>query len=457
MSTSPIHRDRAATPDIHRTLPHHLEAEQGVLGSMLISPTDVLPMVEHQPAEIFYQPAHATIFVVLLECWKAQRPADAIILSNILRDRGQLDEVGGPAFVTHLFTFTPTAANAGYYLEIVREKYALRRVINTCTHYAAWAYEDMGEVELLQDALEAEVLHLPRAAQVETQGDDPHGPTMAALESLEAIYQGKRDAIGLTTGLAPLDRMLGGLRPSQLVLVAARPGVGKSALALNIAESVAVDRGLPVGMFSLEMTQAQQRTRLLLSRGMVDLQELRERVVGEEAFSHLSKAAKSVANAPLFIDDARGLTIADIRARARRWHQQHGLQLLVVDYLQLVHSTSHQARGSREREISEVSEGLKTLARELEIPVLALSQLSRDNVKASRPPRLEDLRESGSLEQDADAVLLLHRAELQAKDDDERAELSGEAELIVAKQREGPMGPIKLTFLKQFTRFEVRA
>ena len=461
MSNTPNSRDRHAAPDIHRTLPHSLEVEQGMLGSMLISPADVIG--EYVQAGVtaawFYQPAHATIYAILVECWNAQKPADVIILTQILRDRNQLDAVGGPAFVTHLFTFMPTAANAGYYLEHGREDYRRREIISTCAQYAAWAYESPGEgsVDLLQDAFEAEVLRLPRTGNVNASSDDPNAGTLAALDELEAVYAGKREVVGIKLGLAPLDKMLGGATAGQMIVVAARPSVGKSAFALNIAESVAVERGLAVGMFSLEMTQGQQRRRLILSRARVNMAMVRERLTTEAEFARMGMAGQKIATAPFYIDDARGLSIAELRARARRWHQRHVLELLIVDYLQLVRSGSQQAQRSREREVAEVSEGLKSLAGELRIPIIALCQLNRDSDKHKRKPRLSDLRESGSLEQDADVVLLLHREEMQAENDEERAEFSGEAELIVAKQREGPLGPISLTFRKEFTRFEERA
>jgi replicative DNA helicase len=455
MSAEANHHHRADAPvDIHRTPPHNMDAEQGLLGSMLISPQEVIPLVESQPPELFYVPAHATIFGVLLEMHQVGKPADLITLTKILRDRNLLDGVGGPAFITHLVTFTPTAANASYYLEIVYEQFTLREMIRVGTRFVSRAYGGHEEAEALRDDFEAQVLALPSTARTQAVGDDPRANTLLALESLEAIWQGNPGAVGIPLGLAALDKMLGGAKPGEMIVLAARPSVGKSALALNIIESVAVDQKLPVGLFTLEMADEAQRRRLICSRARVNLEKVRNRIATDADFMRMTQAGSAVADAPIYMDDKRELSIAEVRARARRWHQKYGLRLLVIDYLQLLRSTSKQAKGSREREISEVSEGIKSLAGELRIPIIALSQLNREMERAGRKPRLSDLRESGSLEQDADVVLLLHRAEMLAENEDERLELDGKAELIVAKQREGPIGSIMLSFHKGFTRFE---
>ena len=449
---------QAAVPDIHRTLPHSLEAEQGVLGSMLISPTDVIgDCVERINEQYFYQPAHATIYTILVECWNAQRPADVITLTQILRDRKQLDEVGGPAFVTHLFTFTPTAANAGYYVEIVREKYVLRQIIASCTESAARAYEEQGEVNVLLDDVEQKILAIN-----ENRFKD-HVPlmkdqVMEAIETIEKLYERRGAITGLASGFSNFDRLTNGLHPAEMVVIAARPSMGKTAFAMNVAEHVAVNTKQPVAIFSLEMSSQQLVQRLLCSRARVNLGKVRDGMLSERDFPNLMTAAAKLAESQIYIDDTAGLSILELRAKARRFKQMHDIKLIVIDYLQLLRSTSRRAQDNRQIEIAEISSGVKALAKELAIPIIVLAQLNRNpEARAGGKPRLSDLRESGSIEQDADLVGLLVRSEYYAEDEEQREETKGEAELIIAKQRNGPVGEVKLTFLKEYTRFEDRA
>ena len=260
-------------------------------------------------------------------------------------------------------------------------------MIGVCTEHAARAYDDQGEVNGLLDALETQVMRLPQLCRAETRGDDPRAGTLAAIDELEAIYEGRQEVVGIKLGLAPLDKMLGGAKPGQMILVAARPSVGKSALALQFAEHVAVSGRMPTGLFSLEMTEREQRTRLILSRSRVNLERVREKLISDGEFQRMSNTGRVVADAPLYIDETAGLMISELRARARRWHQRFGLRLLVVDYLQLARSNSRQAQNSREREVGEVSAGLKALAKELGVPVLALCQLNRDMEKSGQGAR----------------------------------------------------------------------
>jgi replicative DNA helicase len=444
--------------DIHRAAPHSVEAEQGVLSSMLIAPQETIPeCVVKVTEEHFYIPAHQTIFRVLVEQWNAGQAIDLITFTQTLRDQNVLEAVGGAPFVTSLFTFVPTAANIDYYLEIVRDKYVLRRIITTCTEGVRRAYEEQGEVGPLLDEVEQNIFEVgdERAtADLLTM----KAQVMGALESIEKLYERRGGITGLSTGFAELDRMTSGLHPAEMVVIAARPSMGKTALAMNVVEQIAVNQQLPVAVFSLEMSSQQLVQRMLCSRARVNLQRVRDGFLAERDFPSLTAAASKLAEARIFIDDSASLSILELRAKARRLKAQQDVQLIVVDYLQLLRSPTRRAQENRQLEISEISAGLKALAKELKIPVIVIAQLNRQpEARSGGKPRLSDLRESGSIEQDADLVGLLVRPELYEEDEEARAEKEGEAELIIAKQRNGPVGDIPLTFLKEFTRFEDRA
>src|SRR6201997_4443764 len=444
--------------DIHRTPPHSTEAEQGVLGSMLISPRDAIAeCVEKINEEYFYVPAHQTIYQVLVELWNAGQAIDLITFTQVLRDRNLLETLGGASFVTSLFTFVPTAANVGYYLDIVRDKYLLRQIIAAATESVRRAYEEQDEVNNLLDEVEQRIFAVGEdrfKGQLLSMKDQ----VMDAIEAIEKLYERKGGITGISTGFVEFDRMTSGLHGSEMIVIAARPSMGKTALAMNIAEHVAINEKLPVGVFSLEMSSQQLVQRLLCSRARVNLQKVREGFLAERDFPSLTSAASKLAEAEIYIDDSAGLSILELRAKARRLKAQKNIQLIVVDYLQLLRSTSRRAQDNRQLEISEISAGLKGLAKELKIPMIVVAQLNRQpEQRSGGKPRLSDLRESGSIEQDADLVGLLVRPEVYEDDEDARAEKAGEAELIIAKQRNGPVGEIPLTFLKEFTRFEDRA
>ena len=444
--------------DIHRTPPHSVEAEQGVLGSMLISPRDTIAeAVERINEEYFYVPAHQTIYTILVDLWNAGQAIDLITFTQVLRDRNVLDAVGGAAFVTSLFTFVPTAANIAYYLDIVRDKYILRQIIAASTESVRRAYEEQDEVNNLLDEVEQKIFAVGEdrfKGKMLSMKDQ----VMEAIESIEKLYERKGGITGISTGFVEFDRMTSGLHPSEMIVIAARPSMGKTALAMNIAEHVAIQERLPVGVFSLEMSSQQLVQRLLCSRARVNLQKVRDGFLAERDFPSLTAAASKLAEAKIFIDDSASLTILELRAKARRLKAQQDVQLIIVDYLQLLRSTSRRAQDNRQLEISEISAGIKGLAKELKIPVIVVAQLNRQpEARTGGKPRLSDLRESGSIEQDADLVGLLVRPEIYEEDEEARQEKSGEAELIIAKQRNGPVGEIALTFLKEFTRFEDRA
>ena len=448
----------ASSQDIHRTLPHSVDAEQGVLGSMLISPREIIAeCVEKITPEYFYVPAHQTIYTALVDLWNAGQGIDLITFTQVLRDRNLLETVGGAAFITSLFTFVPTAANVTYYLEIVREKYILRQIIAACTESVRRSFEEQEEVNNLLDEVEQKIFAVGEdrfKGHVLTMKDQ----VMEAIDSIEQLYERRGGITGISTGFAELDRMTNGLHESEMIVIAARPSMGKTALAMNITEHVAINSKLPVAVFSLEMSSQQLVQRLLCSRARVNLQKVRDGFLAERDFPSLTAAASKLAEAQIFIDDSAGLSILELRAKARRLKAQRDIKLIVVDYLQLLRSPTRRAQDNRQLEISEISAGLKGLAKELKIPVIVIAQLNRQpEARTGGRPRLSDLRESGSIEQDADLVGLLVRPEIYEEDEETRAEKAGEAELIIAKQRNGPVGEISLTFLKEFTRFEDRA
>lgn len=444
-------------PDIHRTLPNSSDAEQGVLGSMLLDPNVIGDAVEQIDAAHFYVPAHATIYETLIELWVAQTPIDLITLTQTLKDKSLLDNVGGAAFVTNLFMFVPTSANVKFYLEIVREKFILRQIISSCTACVGRAYDDQDEVTDLLDEVEQKIFAISDdRLKGKTRTIKDH--VMDAIEAIEKLFERRGGITGLATGFTELDKMTDGLHPAEMIVIAARPSMGKTALAMNIAEHVAIVCKKPVAIFSLEMSSQQLVQRLLCSRARVNLQRVRDGFLGDRDFPSLTTAASKLAETQIFIDDSPGLSILELRAKARRLKAQHAIELIIIDYLQLLRSTSRRAQDNRQLEISEISSGIKALAKELDLPIVVLAQLNRQpEARAGGKPRLSDLRESGSIEQDADLVALLVRAEVYEDDEDEKEKKSGEAELIIAKQRNGPVGEIPLTFLKEFTRFEDRA
>ncbi len=428
---------------------------------MLISPRDTIAeCVEKINEEYFYVPAHQTIYNVLVDLWNTGQAIDLITFTQVLRDRNLLEGVGGAAFVTSLFTFVPTAANVGYYLDIVRDKYILRSIIAASTESVRRAFEEQEEVNDLLDEVEQRIFAVGED-RFKGQMLSMKEQVMSTLESIEKLFENKGAITGVSTGFRDFDKLTSGLHSSEMIVIAARPSMGKTALAMNIAEHAAIQLKLPVAIFSLEMSAQQLVQRMLCSRARVNLAKTRDGFLSEADFPKLTNAASKLAEAKIFIDDSAGLSILELRAKARRLKAQQDVQLIVVDYLQLLRSTSRRAQDNRQLEISEISAGLKGLAKELKIPIIVVAQLNRNpeirTGSGKGVPRLADLRESGAIEQDADLVGLLIREEYYADSDEERTELEGKAELIIAKQRNGPIGQVKLTFLKDFTRFEDRA
>jgi len=445
-------------PKLDRLPPHSTEAEQGVLGCVLLSPNDSMGQCITAckgGAEVFYDPRHQTIYTTLQEMYDARQAIDVVTVQQRLRDRQLLDGVGGLAYLSSLQDAVPSAANLEYYLDIVREKYLLRRLIYTCTDVVGRVYDHEGEVDKLLDEAERDILHVVESG-VEDSEQTITELVHEAIGTIERYHSQQGALTGLSTGFADFDKMTTGLHGGEMVVIAARPSMGKTSLAMNIVEHVALEVGLPVGVFSLEMSASSLVLRMLCSRAGVNLRDAREGFFTDRDFPRLTTAAGRLSQAKLFIDDSSGLSILQLRAKARRMHAQHKIRLLVVDYLQLLTSTGRRAQESRQQEIAEISSGIKALAKELKVPVIVLSQLNRELEKdKSRKPRLSDLRESGSIEQDADLVGLLYKP---SSDEDEGG---GEppsdgipVNLLIAKQRNGPTGDVNLVFLKSFTRFE---
>jgi replicative DNA helicase len=445
---------------VDRLPPHSIEAEKGVLGCVLLSPGECMGICIEKfrsGAEVYYDLRHRHIYELLVEMYDHKEPIDLLTVQQRLKDRHQLEAVGGLAYLNSLPDAVPSAANLSYYSDIVREKHLLRRMIQTCTSVVGRVYEHEGEVDSLLDEVERDVLRISEE-RVETSTRTIKDLVNRAINTIEEFHQRQGMLTGISTGFPDLDKMTSGFHGGEMIVIAARPSMGKTSLAMNIAEHVAVDERLPVGVFSLEMTAESLVLRMLCSRSRVNLRSIRDGFLAERDFPKLTGSAGKLAGAPLFIDDTAALSILQLRAKARRMVQQYGVKLFVIDYLQLVHSTSRRAE-NRQQEIADISNGIKALAKELSVPIIVLSQLNRELEKdKNRKPRLSDLRESGAIEQDADLVALLYKPSGGEDDDGPSQEQDAvPLNLLIAKQRNGPTGDVSLTFLKAYTRFESAA
>ena len=449
-------------PDFHREFPQAPDAEKGVLSSILLAPKDVIGLAVEAGVtqESFYIPAHAEIYAALLELWNANRPIDFITIAQFLRDRNKLEQVGGAAALNELFVYLPTAANANYYIEILLEKFTLREIIKVCNEYSARSYEEQGNSAGLLDEVETRIFAISKD-RYKDKADGLKEMVMKSIGDIQKLYDSKGKIGGLSTGFKKLDQMTDGLQGSQMFVIAARPSMGKTALAMNMVEHIAVETGKPVAVFSLEMSSQQLVQRMLCSLARVNLASIRNGFMSERSFPAIQVAAGRLAPAKIFIDDTSSLSILELRAKARRLKSQHDIAAIFIDYLQLLRSTTTRAKDNRQLEIMEISAGLKALSKELNIPVVVLAQLNRNpegrTGEAKGKPRLSDLRESGTIEQDADVVTLLVREIYYADGEEEKEKAAGKATLIIAKQRNGPIGDVPLTFLDEFARFEDRA
>ncbi len=435
---------------IDRVPPQNLEAEQAVLGAIMIRKEALVEVSQFLKPEDFYREAHRVVFKVMQELFQRNEAIDLITVTEQLRKDGDLEKVGGIAFVTALANSVPTAANVIYHAHIVEEKAQLRSLINTATEIAQEAYDDAEDVGNIMDKAEKNILALA-ARKGNNEFEPIQDILLGTFERIETLYQSKGGLTGIATGFKDLDNLTSGLQKSDLILVAARPSMGKTAFTLNIASNVAVYGKEPVAFFSLEMSKEQLVQRMLCAEGGIDSQRLRVGDLNDEDWQKLVNAADRLAQAPIFIDDTAGISVMELRSKARRIKAEHGLSLIVIDYLQLMQGKpSKNSSDNRQQEISEISRSLKALARELDVPVIALSQLSRSvESRQVKKPMLSDLRESGSLEQDADIVMFLYREDYYDKQTDKQ----NVTNLIIAKHRNGPIGDIELFFIKQFTKF----
>jgi replicative DNA helicase len=429
-----------------RVPPHNLEAEESLLGAMLLSRDAIAAAVETCTAEDFYKPAHGHIFEAIVSLYGQGEPADPVTVAEELRRAGLLEAIGGPSVLISLQANTPAISNASRYARIVEEHALLRRLIGVASEMAELAYRAQ-DVEETVDRAEAMVYEVAQRRVVDTMA--PLDELLKqSLDRLEELYERGESITGVPTGYHDLDERLAGLQKSNLVIVGARPAAGKTALALGMAAHAAMEARVPVLFFSLEMSHMEITQRLLCSEARVDATRMRNGRLLDSDWPKIVNAIGRLGEAPIFIDDNPNLTVMDIRAKARRLKSRVGLGLVVVDYLQLM--TGRSSAENRQVEVSEISRGLKILARELEIPVVALSQLSRNlEMRADKRPVLADLRESGSLEQDADVVLFIYRDELYNPESSDR----GTAEIIIAKHRNGPTGVTQLAFVDHYTRF----
>jgi replicative DNA helicase len=448
-------RRMAAPATVGRSLPHSIEAEEYLLSCCLLDGADVLSrcLEARIRPESFYDSKHGIIYERLLDLYNRQAPIDVSVVAEDLKTAKQLDAIGGYAFLTQVSSRIPTTAQAGYFIDKVREQSLLREIIRSATGAVEECYNFSGGIDEFVDQVEARIFSVTQN-RVSESAKPMREPTREAMNVITKMMMKKGELTGVASGFKDLDSLTWGFQRQEMIVLAARPSMGKTSLALNFAEAASMPKkgdAVATLIFSLEMSAAQLALRMLCSRARVNMKLLRDGLLsknGDEQ-NRLVGTADEFSKAPIFIDDSSALSIMQLRAKARRIHARHKLGFIVVDYLQLLSPTD--GKMPREQQVAEASRGLKSLAKELDVPVLVLSQLNRASEKENRTPKLADLRESGSIEQDADVVLMLARP----KDADEKFQVAADsAELIVAKQRNGPVGELKLTFLRDITRFE---
>jgi len=436
---------------LEKTLPHNLEAERSILGAILLDDKAALPVFEILKSQDFYLESHRRIFDRMLQLMNNSRPIDLVTLKEELQRANELETIGGAAYLASLTDYLPRVLNIEYYAQIVRSKSTLRRLIQISGEIMARSYQDEEPAEDILQHIEKTIFDI--ASQQFHTGFSSITPIVSdVFKQIEELSNRKAPVTGLETGFVDLDRMTAGMHPSDLIIVAARPGLGKTSLCINIAEHVAIRKHKTVGIFSLEMSKEQLVKRLLCSEARIDAHRVNTGFLNKEDWNKLSRASGDLSDTKIFIDDTASVTVSELRTKARRLSLEHGLDLLIVDYLQLM-SGSNQRYENRTQEISQISRGLKAIAKDLRVPVIAVSQLSRaveSRTGEHRRPQLSDLRESGSIEQDADLVLFIYREDMFNPTE----ENNGLAELIIGKQRNGPTGSIQLAFSKQFTKFD---
>ncbi|HNT57791.1 MAG TPA: replicative DNA helicase [Syntrophales bacterium] len=443
-------KNRDSDLSSHRVPPQNLDAERSVLGGMLLDNQAIHQVLEILNGEDFYSDGHRKIFQSIVDLSEKNEPADLITLSSLLKDKNQLEAVGGAAGLGDLVDGVPSAANIAYYAKIVKEKSVLRKLITATTGILSKTYESATDIDDILDEAEHAIFQIS-----ENKIRQTFSPIREIIKdsfrTIERLFEKKSLITGVPTGFEELDRLTSGFQRSELIIIAGRPSMGKTAFALNVAQNAAIEMDLPVAIFSLEMSKEQLAMRLLSAEARVDSQRLRKGFLGEADWPKLTTAAGTLSEARLFIDDTASISVLEMKAKARRLKAERGLGLVILDYLQLMKGRDNSP--SREQEISEISRSLKSLAKELNVPVVALSQLNRQvEARSDRRPQMADLRESGAIEQDADVILFVYRDELYNRSEDNPEK--GIAEIIIGKQRNGPTGKVKLAFLKEFTRFE---
>ncbi len=439
--------NRRNEPDFERTPPQDLAAEQSVLGGMMLSKDAIADVVEILRGRDFYRPAHETIYESLLDLYGRGEPVDAVTVSAELTKRGEIARIGGAPYLHTLISSVPTAANASYYAKIVQERAIMRRLVEAGTKIVQLGYSNEGDVDEVVDSAQAEIFQV-----TERRVSEDYLPLNALLEStldeIESIGSRGGQMSGVPTGFTDLDELTNGLHGGQMIVLAARPAIGKSTLGLDLARAASIKHGLTSVIFSLEMGRNEITMRMLSAESRVPLHHMRSGTMGEEEWGRLARRMGEISNAPLFIDDSPNMTMMEIRAKCRRLKQRHDLRLVIIDYLQLM--SSGKKVESRQQEVSEFSRQLKLLAKELDVPVVAISQLNRGpEQRTDKKPLLSDLRESGSIEQDADMVILLHREDAY----DREHPRQGEADLIVAKHRNGQTKTVIVAFQGHYSRF----
>ncbi len=448
----------AVTARPGRIPPQATDIEKAVLGAMLIEREAIPRVIEILPPDAFYAAQHQKVYDAILRLFERGNPVDLITVGEELRRSSELEQVGGDYYLTELTTHVASAANVEYHARIITEKSLLRKLIETMTVHVGEAYDPSADAFELLDQVESDIFRISDT-QLRRAASSMNQVLKDTLARLEAIHGRESGITGVPTGFRALDNLTGGWQPSDMIIIAARPSMGKTAFALAAARNAALHQREPVGVaiFSLEMSSGQLAQRLLTSEARVDAQAARTGRLSDDDWPKLARAAGRLSSAPIFIDDTPGLSILELRAKCRRLKAEHDIGLVVVDYLQLMHGTTQVRSANREQEIAQISRSLKGLAKELNVPVLALSQLSRavETRGGDRRPQLSDLRESGSIEQDADVVAFIYRAERYGITVDEHGNSTeGLAEIIVGKQRNGPIGTVKLAFAHQHARFE---
>ncbi len=435
---------------LHKIPPQNLEAEESILSAILLDNSTLLDVLETLIPEDFYRSAYAKMFAAITELFEKNEPVDLVTLANILKEKGQLDEVGGATYLAKLVDTAPLAVNAQHYARIIRDKASLRQLIERSNEIATRCFEDSGDVDDVIDFAEKAIFEI--AGNKNKKSFYPLSQIIGQnIDALEERQGNKTLVTGVSTGFSRLDNLTSGFQNSDLIILAARPSMGKTALALNIARNAAIDANTPVVVFSIEMSKEQLSMRMLCSEARVDSSRLRSGFFSREDWVSLTNAAEVLSDAEIYIDDSPDLSAMAIRAKARRLKMDKNIGLVIIDYLQLMKGRASAER--RDLEISEISRSLKALAKELDIPVVALSQLNRKlEERHDKRPQLSDLRESGALEQDADVVAFIYRDEVYNKD--ENNPNKGTAELLLKKQRNGPTGEVKLAFISTYTRFE---